>query len=199
MSVLKSGALTRHAAPLATVLVVATLLLGAIACDRNAAPAAVAASEGGRISKGIGPEIGYTAPDFTLMDLYDRPVHLSDYRGQVVVLNFWATWCGPCRIEMPTLQALHEDMKDRPVSVLGVAGDIDGKPQVAPFVEQLQLTFPSLIDAAGTVQDRYFVNALPMTFLIDRDGIIVYKLVGFFDWHLPTYRGLVEKLAAENM
>jgi thiol-disulfide isomerase/thioredoxin len=150
-----------------------------------------------RVSKGIGPNIGYTAPDFALEDLDGRVYRLSDHRGQVVLLNFWATWCGPCRIEMPTLQAIQEDYANRDFQLLAVAGDLEGAEVVGPYMKSLGLTFPGLLDAAGKVEDLYFVNALPMSFLLDRNGVIVYKLVGFFDWNQPKFRGLVERLLDE--
>jgi peroxiredoxin len=170
----------------------------AVGCSKGAsAPEPAAADGGARVSKGTGPAIGYTAPDFELKDVYGHPERLSDHRGQVVLLNFWATWCGPCRVEMPTIQALHEDYADRDFTVLSVAGDFEGASKVGPFMEEVGVTFPGLIDASGTVQDAYFVNALPMTFLLDRNGVVAYKLVGFFDWNLPKFRGLVEELLNE--
>lgn len=171
----------------------------AAGCDRGVSapvPAAANAKEA-RVSQGIGPHIGYTAPDFELADLHGRMDRLSNYRGKVVLLNFWATWCGPCRIEMPTIQALHEDYGHRDFQVLAVAGDYEGRGKVGPFMDELGLTFPGLIDDAGTIQDLYFVNALPMTFLLDRKGVVAYKMVGFFDWNRPRFRDLVEELLDE--
>ena len=150
-----------------------------------------------RESKGIGPRIGYTAPDFELLNTHGDKVRLSSHRGKVVLLNFWATWCGPCRIEMPTLQALTEDYKDQPFQVVAVAGDVEGLARVQPFMQGLGLTFPGLIDQDGRIQDIYFVNALPMTYVLDKNGIVVYKMVGFFDWNLPKFRGLIEDLISE--
>lgn len=180
---------------------VAALLLVPLtaACDKGSAPpdAAGEAQAAARVSRGIAPQIGYTAPDFELADLDGRMHRLSDHRGQVVLLNFWATWCGPCRIEMPTLQAIHEDYGGSDFQVLAVAGDLEGAEVVQPFIRQLGVTFPALLDEAGTVQDTYFVNALPMSFLLDRHGVVVYKLVGFFDWNRPRFRGMVEGLMNE--
>jgi thiol-disulfide isomerase/thioredoxin len=161
------------------------------------APAAAPVAPPARISKGIGPQIGYTAPDFALKDLHGATDRLSNYRGRVVLLNFWATWCGPCRIEMPTIQALYEDLGGSDFQVLSVAADYEGADRVAPFVDEVRVTFPALLDDTGDVQDRYLVNALPTTFVLDRNGIVVYKLVGFFDWNLNQFRGLVEGLIRE--
>ena len=169
-------------------------------CDKGASaplPDPPAQGQTGRVSKGIAPQIGYTAPDFELKDLKGHTAHLSDYRGKVVLLNFWATWCGPCRIEMPTIQALYEDYGGQDFQVLAVAGDYEGASKVGPFLEQMQVTFPSLLDDEGTVQDQYFVNALPMSFLLDRNGVVAYKMVGFFDWNQPRFRELVDGLLHE--
>jgi peroxiredoxin len=186
---------------LATAGAFAALLLVPLtaACDKGSAPPDPAgeAQAAARVSKGIAPQIGYTAPDFELTDLEGRMHRLSDLRGQVVLLNFWATWCGPCRIEMPTLQAMHEDYGGADFALLAVAGDLEGAQVVRPFIRRLGLTFPALLDARGDVQDQYFVNALPMSFLLDRHGVVVYKLVGFFDWNQPRFRGMVEGLMNE--
>lgn len=143
------------------------------------------------------PRVRLPAPAFTLPSLDGGRVRLADFRGKVVLLNFWATWCGPCRIEMPTLQALTEDYKDQPFQVVAVAGDVEGLARVQPFMQGLGLTFPGLIDQDGRIQDIYFVNALPMTYVLDKNGIVVYKMVGFFDWNLPKFRGLIEDLISE--
>lgn len=177
-------------------LALAVLVAG---CNRGVSAPTPASADGGgaRVSKGTGPHIGYTAPDFELADVYGRPDRLSNHRGKVVLLNFWATWCGPCRVEMPAIQALHEDYAGRDFQVLSVAGDLEGASRVGPYMEELGITFPGLIDAGGVAQDLYLVNALPMTFLLDRNGVVAYKLVGFFDWNLPKFRGLVEELLDE--
>jgi peroxiredoxin len=185
---------------LSVALLLAALLAGAAACDKGASaplPDGAAEKGGARVSKGVAPQIGYTAPDFELKDLHGHASRLSDYRGKVVLLNFWATWCGPCRIEMPTIQALYEDYGDRDFQVLAVAGDYEGASKVGPFLEQIQVTFPSLLDDEGKVQDQYYVNALPMSFLLDRHGVVAYKMVGFFDWNQPQFRDLVDGLLNE--
>jgi peroxiredoxin len=177
-------------------------LVLASGCNLNSEPIKAdagkdAAGNGARVSKGIAPQIGYTAPEFTLKDLDGKNVSLSDFKGRVVLLNFWATWCGPCRIEMPTLQALTEDYAELPFVVVAVAGDFEGRSKVAPFMEGMGLTFPGLIDQDGRIQDLYYVNALPMTYVLDRQGTVVYKMVGFFDWNQKKFRDLVEGLIAE--
>lgn len=178
----------------------AALLLLALGpgCDKGVSSAPGEPPQpAGRVSKGVAAQIGYSAPDFELADLDGRMHRLSDYRGRVVLVNFWATWCGPCRIELPTLQAIHEDYAGRDFQLLAVAGDLEGAEVVRPYLASLGLTFPSLLDDSGKVQDLYFVNALPMSFLVDRHGVIAYKLTGFFDWNQPKFRGLVDGLLNE--
>ncbi|MDH5527304.1 MAG: TlpA family protein disulfide reductase [Nitrospirota bacterium] len=184
------------------VLALVALVLGALlvftpGCNRGTeAPAYAVAAEPRETADGagaptVGAEIGSLAPDFALRDLDGRVWKLSDQRGKVVLLNFWATWCGPCRIEMPTIEALSQDLKGQPFQVLAVAGDFDGAKKVAPFMAQIEASFPALLDANGAVQDLYYANRLPMTFVIGKDGVIKNILVGFFDWHLDKYRRLI--------
>jgi thiol-disulfide isomerase/thioredoxin len=120
------------------------------------------------------PEIGTLAPDFVLDDLTGKPVRLSDLRGSVVVINFWASWCDPCREEMPVLQAFYDQYADRGLVVLGVnATYTDSKTDAISFVEELGLTFPTLFDETGDVGDKlYKVVGLPTSYWIDQEGII---------------------------
>lgn len=174
------------------------LALLSAGCSRNTSSQAAdkPTPASGQIAKGVGPDIGYTAPDFALNDLGGATVRLSDYRGRVVLLNFWATWCGPCRIEMPALQALEEDYAERGLRVVSVAGDFEGARRVAPFVAEMGVHFPALLDADGRVQDQYLVRMLPTTLILDRQGTVVYKFVGFFDWNRQEYRERIERLLA---
>lgn len=120
------------------------------------------------------PEIGTLAPDFVLNDLTGKPVQLSNFRGSVVVINFWASWCEPCREEMPVLQAFYDQYANQGLVVLGVnATYTDSKTDAISFVEELGLTFPMLIDETGEVGDQlYKVVGLPTSYWIDQVGII---------------------------
>ena len=123
------------------------------------------------------PVTGAPAPDFTLQDLDGKTVTLSELKGQVVVINFWATWCAPCRLEMPTLQASYDSLKDSGFTVLGVNyGDRLEDAQL--YAGELGLTFPILMDPGDTVNDLYRVRGYPTTFFIDRDGMIARQQVG---------------------
>jgi cytochrome c biogenesis protein CcmG, thiol:disulfide interchange protein DsbE len=117
------------------------------------------------------PEIGSLAPDFVL-DTPDGPFRLSDARGEVVVLNFWATWCGPCLFEMPEFQEVHEERGPEGIRIVAVnLTSADSREAAMRFVDQLGLTFTIAFDDTGSVAQRYGVLSLPATFFIDRDGI----------------------------
>lgn len=123
------------------------------------------------------PRKGFAAPDFTLETLDGQTITLSDLQGQVLLINFWASWCLPCREEMPAIQQVYEQYRDQGFVVLAVNLQ-EKNAQVAAFTEQLELTFPILMDRDGDVFDRYRVMALPSTFFVDRAGVIQDVAVG---------------------
>ncbi|MCS6801666.1 MAG: TlpA disulfide reductase family protein [Chloroflexota bacterium] len=126
------------------------------------------------------PAIGGTAPDFTLPTLDGRSLSLSSLRGRPVVINFWATWCAPCREEMPLLQTAFLRYGATGLTVLAV--DVqEGEALVRPFVEEFGLTFPVLLDKNGDVVSRYRVRGLPTTVFVDRAGIIQSVYLGPLD------------------
>ena len=124
---------------------------------------------------------GAQASDFTLRDLDGRQVHLSDFQGKVVLLDFWATWCVPCSAELPQLEALYEQNKDAGLVVLGIAMDgPESVAQVLPFSRRYNLTFPTLLDEETRVVGAYNPQRIaPMTVLIDRRGIIARVRNGY--------------------
>ncbi|MBI5237227.1 MAG: TlpA family protein disulfide reductase [Deltaproteobacteria bacterium] len=128
----------------------------------------------------VGP--GKPALDFTLPDLAGRPVSLKDYRGKVVFLNFWATWCKPCEEEMPSMQVLYDSLKGRPFEILAVSLDTQGPDVVGKFVQAFRLTFPVLHDRKGAVKEDYKTTGVPETFIIDQNGVIAEKVWGPRDW-----------------
>jgi peroxiredoxin len=120
----------------------------------------------------------HVAPDFALKDADGRLVHLSDYRGKVVLLDFWATWCGPCKIEIPWFEDFQRKSQDKGFVVLGVAMDDDGWQAVKPFLKSMKVNYRVVIGNDETAQQYGGVDALPTTFLIDRQGKIAAVHVG---------------------
>ena len=118
--------------------------------------------------------IGMEAPDFTLSDPSGGTVHLRDLRGKVVVVDFWATWCGPCRELMPHIQKMHEQLAAKGLAILGLDVGEDAA-TVAKFAKQQSYTFPLLLDAEPQIASRYFVQSYPTTFVIDRAGRIAFR------------------------
>ena len=121
--------------------------------------------------------IGMEAPDFTLSDPSGRSVHLRDLRGKVVVVDFWATWCGPCRALMPHIQKMHEQLAAKGLTILGLDVGEDAA-TVAKFAKEQSYTFRLLLDAEPEITSRYFVQAYPTTFVIDRAGRIAFRDMG---------------------
>ncbi len=120
----------------------------------------------------------HSAPDFSLKDSNGKTVRLSDYKGRVVLLDFWATWCGPCKIEIPWFMDFERKHKDQGFSVLGVSMDDDGWEAVKPFVNEIGINYRIMIGNDMTAQSYGGIDALPTTFLIDRDGKIAAVHVG---------------------
>ena len=118
------------------------------------------------------------APDFALKDANGRTVRLSDYRGKVVLLNFWATWCGPCKMEIPWFMELEKEHKSRGFAVLGVSMDEGGWDAVKPFVEQVKVNYRILLGNDSVAMLYGGVNSLPTSFLIDRNGKIATVHIG---------------------
>lgn len=134
----------------------------------------------------IGIEKGNAAPDFELSDLEGNPVKLSDFQGKVVMVNFWATWCPPCRIEMPHMQKFYEDYESKDVVILGVnlTPTEQNEEAIKPFVEEQKLTFPIVLDPAGEAMLTYQVVAYPTTYLLDSKGVIQEKFRGAINYEI---------------
>jgi cytochrome c biogenesis protein CcmG, thiol:disulfide interchange protein DsbE len=147
--------------------------------------------------------VGSRAPQFAAVTVVDStapaaPVTLDQYKGKVTLLNVWATYCIPCRTEMPSIQRLHDEYKDRGLQVVAVSVDAPGMEQaIREFTREYQLSFDILYDAPGTIQRDYMTVGVPETFLIGKDGVIRYKEIGGREWDAPTIRALVEQLLSE--
>jgi peroxiredoxin len=134
------------------------------------------------------------APDFTVPRLGSGSIVLKELRGQVVFLNFWATWCPPCKEEMPSMERLYKRYKDRGLTMLAISIDTGAAQDVEKFVKKLGLTFPIGLDPKLEVANRYTVRALPSTFLIDGAGATVAVALGPRNWDGATAHTVVETL-----
>ncbi len=148
-------------------------------------------------------EVGTRAPAFAARDMQGRPVALEELRGEVVLLNVWATWCGPCREEMPSLQRLHRRLGGEGLRIVAVS--VDAEPgalaaggraggDVAGFARELGLTFTLWRDSSGEIQRIYRTTGVPETFVIDRDGTIVKKVIGATEWDSEPNVELLQRL-----
>lgn len=126
-----------------------------------------------------GIAIGDRAPDFKVQTMDGKEVNLSDYKGKKVFLNFWATWCPPCKAEMPHMQAFYEEQPED-VEILAVNLE-ESTEKAADFAKQYELTFPILMDADGTVAETYEVYTIPTTYVLNEDGTVHQKIVGPMD------------------
>ena len=132
------------------------------------------------------------APDFTLKDSDGKTVKLSDYKGKVVLLNFWATWCGPCRIEIPWFMDFEQKFKDRGFAVLGVAMDDEGWEVVKPYLEKMKMNYRVVVGDEMTATRYGGIDAMPSTFIIDKDGKIAAVHVGLVSKN--SYQHDIEQL-----
>jgi len=138
--------------------------------------AEVGSTTGGLIPS---PQVGFLAPDFTLQNQAGESVSLSDFRGQPVLLNLWASWCLPCRSEMPAMQKVYDAYKDQGFVILAVnITSQDSQSSAIAFAQELNLNFPILFDINGEVAHSYQMRAFPSSYFIGRDGIIQEVVIG---------------------
>jgi thiol-disulfide isomerase/thioredoxin len=151
-------------------------------------------------------EVGSSAPEVRASDLRGRPVKLSDLRGRVVLLNIWATWCGPCQQEMPSMQRLYSQLRPEGLRIVAVSidagegrADADGHEggDVAAFARDYGLTFDIWRDPSQQVGRDYRTTGVPESFLVDRDGKIVKKVIGAMEWDDPANVALVRRMLRE--
>ncbi len=193
---------------IAGVALLASVLLIAATQIRRATPPGSQSPEDTAISPGQnssgldahGPiAAGEKAAPFKLTDLSGDSVSMADLRGKVVFLNIWATWCAPCREEMPSMEKLYERLHDNKGFVmLAVSQDTESRDEVEAYVKKHGYHFDVLLDPKNAVAEAYKVSGVPETFIIDRDGRIVAHHSGAFDWSQPGIRDALEELLKEN-
>ena len=141
-------------------------------------------------------EVSGKAPDFTLKSNSGKNIKLSEYRGEVVLLNFWASWCGPCRQEMPLLEQLHERYSSYGFTVMGVNVEEDSS-KAKKMLRDVPVTFPILFDTENKASKQYKVSAMPSTVMIDRDGNMRYLHKGYKSGDEQEYAKWIKKLIRE--
>ncbi len=148
---------------------------------------------------------GTVAPDFEVNDLLGGRARLSDHRGEVVLVNIWATWCPPCVEEMPSMERLYQKMGGHGFEIMAISIDVepggfdlDGNPggDIQAFADSLGLTFPILHDPSGAIQQLYRTTGVPESFLIGTDGILYKRVAGPTEWDAPEYGELIQRLLA---
>ena len=144
-------------------------------------------------------DLGAHAPDARAYDLGsgDTVSLRKRYQGQVTLINIWATWCVPCRVEMPSMQLLYDSLASRGFRIAAVSIDAGPTEDVRAFGKELHLSFDLLQDQSGRIQQIYQTTGVPESFLLDKDGVIVKRVIGAHDWNSPVNRALVERLLAE--
>jgi cytochrome c biogenesis protein CcmG/thiol:disulfide interchange protein DsbE len=145
-------------------------------------------------------DVGARAPDYRLIDSRtgDSLSLREQYRGTVTLVNIWATWCVPCRTEMPSMQRAYEALKDSGFRIAAVSVDEGSDDEVNAFAESYGLSFDILHDRSGAIQKLYQTTGVPESFLLDKNGVIVRRVIGAHDWNSAVNRGLIERLLQES-
>lgn len=161
------------------------LLVSSTACSRR---------DSGTAPNSTAPVVQKPAPDVTVTALNGSSVKLSDLKGKVVLLNFWATWCPPCREEIPSMMQLNRAMTGKPFQMVAVSVDEGGRPAIEEYFRTSRNELPAYTDPGGTAAKIYGITGVPETFVIDRNGVIVKKVIGALDWNGPEAIAYLEGL-----
>ena len=140
------------------------------------------------------PSEGKTAPSINVVSMDDQQLALSSLKGKVVLLNFWATWCPPCREEIPSMMKLNSFMAGKPFQMVCVSVDDGGKKAVSDFFKNTGFSLPTYFDPTGQAPKAYGLTGVPETFVIDKNGVIVKKVIGGLDWSSPEVIAYLEGL-----
>lgn len=139
----------------------------------------------------------YPAHPIVLKDLDDHVIHLSDFKGKTVIINFWATWCPPCRRELPSMEDTYKAFKNQNLVILGINVGEDWE-TIAPFIAPYKLEFPILLDKDSSVLTKWKAIGLPSSFVINKKGVVTHRFTGGRDWNDPVFRADLKKILAEN-
>jgi peroxiredoxin len=143
-------------------------------------------------------EPGTRAPDYAVYTLDGDTVAIRDFRGEVVLLNVWATWCAPCEQEMPSMERLQQELGDQGFRVVAVSVDQADATTVRDWVAERNLSFTVLHDPSGRIQQVYQTTGVPESFVLDRDGVIVKKIIGATEWDHPAQKALFRRLLGDQ-
>jgi len=175
-------------------IITCTITAGVFCQNKKVSDSVIKAFEGTGIkaaAEGIDPI------DFTLPLLDGTKITLSQLKGKVVFLNFWATWCGPCRSEMPSMEAVYQKLKNRGFEILAVnLGESRG--EVSDFMNKYKLNFPAVLDERQVTGSQYNIRAIPTTYIIDRRGLIIARLVGSINWNTPKIISALETVLQDK-
>ncbi|MFQ5543628.1 MAG: TlpA disulfide reductase family protein [Nitrospiria bacterium] len=180
--------------PFRLFLIIFLVLFIQTGCDKKGS----SVPENSNSPKKIGIEVGDIAPDFILKKLKGGETSLSSYKGKVVLVNFWATWCGPCRAEMPSMEKLYQDYSRDDFEILAVSIDFDKEAPVKAFIEEFGFTFPVPLDDQLEVNNRYQIRVVPTSILVDQNGIIKHRLLGAKDWSARDSNLFIDQLIAQS-
>ena len=134
------------------------------------------------------------APNFYLEDLKGKKLELNNFKGKVIFLNFWATWCGPCKEEMPSMEILYRQFKEKDFVFLSISVDYEGRKPVKEFIQKQRYTFPVLLDPKCNVLDLYEVRRIPTTIIIDKNRRVIGRATGPINWKSPEVKSLLNLL-----
>ncbi len=144
-------------------------------------------------------EVGSRAPEFSVGTLTGSATKtLADYKGQVVLLNVWATWCAPCRVEMPSIEHLYQEFGSQGLKVVAISIDEAGPDVVREFVRERGLSFEILLNPSRSIERIYQTTGVPESFVLNRDGVIVKKVIGATEWDSAVNRDLIRRLLAQK-
>jgi peroxiredoxin len=190
---------TKSLAKTSILLTCVVILIASLSCEerRKSNPAQKKGEISSTQEMKESPQEGFLAPDFSLQDLGGKSITLSDFRGKVVLLNFWATWCGPCRREIPSLERLYHLRKDKGFEIVAVSVDRTSPSKVVSFVANYRMSFPVLVNPRGDVGQRYWTRSIPTSFLLDRRGVIRWTVIGAREWDDVKTLGRIDQLLSE--